>query len=145
MVDAIGLPMAPQLNGPPHSTAFTLSVDAKIGTTTGISAHERAITIARLIARNAKMEDFVSPGHIFPLRAVPGGVLQRPGHTEASVEIARLAGRVPAAVICEIMKPDGTMARVDDLLQLAAKHDLRICTIASLVGYVETISEAVAG
>jgi len=120
---------------PPHGTAFTVSIEARKGVTTGISAHDRAVTILTAIADNAKPEDLVIPGHVFPLRARPGGVLVRAGHTEGSVDLARLAGLKPAAVICEIMNDDGTMARLPDLEKFAQKHGLKIVTIADLISY----------
>lgn len=117
-----------------HQTAFTVSVDA-METSTGISAHERSYTIQQLINHNAIAEDFKRPGHIFPLEAKPGGVLQRAGHTEAAVDLARIAGLYPAGVICEIMKEDGSMARVPDLIEYKEKHDLKLITIAALIEY----------
>lgn len=144
VVDSLGLPMAPQFNGPPHATAFTLSVDAKEGTTTGISAEDRATTVGKLIEADADLTDFVSPGHIFPLRAAAGGLIERPGHTEAGVEIARLAGRFPAAVICEILNPDGTMARTSDLLTFGSRCDLKVGTIAELVEFISPIRSSFA-
>ncbi len=116
-------------------TAFTISVDAKYGVTTGISAHDRAKTIKAIIDLKTGLADLVSPGHIFPLRAKDGGVLARAGHTEACIDLARLAGLYPAGVICEIMNDDGTMARTTDLFKFAAKHKLCICTIADLIKY----------
>lgn len=116
-------------------TAFTISVDAKYGVTTGISAHDRARTIKTIIGTKTRPEDLVSPGHIFPLRAKEGGVLARAGHTEACVDLARLAGLYPAGVICEIMNDDGTMARTPQLLDFAARHKLAISTIADLIKY----------
>lgn len=118
-----------------HGTAFTVSVDAKDGTTTGISAYERSVTIQKLIDPSASGTDFKKPGHIFPLVAKDGGVLRRAGHTEAAVDLARLAGGYPAGVICEVLNQDGTMARLPDLEQLAAKHNLKIITIADLIAY----------
>jgi len=118
-----------------HGTAFTVSIDARYGVTTGISAYDRAKTILTAIADDAKPEDLVRPGHVFPLRARRGGVLVRAGHTEASVDLARLAGLKPAAVICEIMKDDGTMARLPDLVLFAKEHGLKIITIADLIKY----------
>lgn len=115
-------------------TAFTVSVDIKT-TSTGISAFERADTIKALVNPDTKPEDFAKPGHIFPLRARKGGVLQRSGHTEAAVDLARMAGLYPAGVICEIMKDDGTMARLPDLIPYAKKHGLKIITIADLIKY----------
>jgi 3,4-dihydroxy 2-butanone 4-phosphate synthase / GTP cyclohydrolase II len=116
-------------------TAFAMSVDAKKGTTTGISAKDRAVTIKTLIDPKAKASDLMRPGHIFPLRARPGGVLVRAGHTEAAVDLARLAGLTPAGVICEILNPDGTMARTPELARFAKRHKLRIITIADLIEY----------
>lgn len=118
-----------------HTTAFTVSVDAACGITTGISAKDRAKTIATLIDSTSRPEDLVRPGHIFPLRAVKGGVLRRAGHTEASVDLARLAGLKPASVICEIMNSDGSMARLPDLKKFAEKHELNIYTIEDLIRY----------
>ncbi|MBU4553743.1 MAG: bifunctional 3,4-dihydroxy-2-butanone-4-phosphate synthase/GTP cyclohydrolase II, partial [Firmicutes bacterium] len=121
-------------NTDPHSTAFTVSVDAQ-GTTTGISAYERALTVTKIIDPQTKAGDLRRPGHIFPLRAKEGGVLRRAGHTEAAVDLARLAGLYPAGVICEIMKEDGAMARVPELLEFVEEHGLRIITIADLIRY----------
>ena len=118
-----------------RSTAFTVSVEARHGVTTGISAGDRAHTILTAVADGAGPADLVSPGHVFPLKAVPGGVLQRTGHTEGSVDLSRLAGLKPASVICEIMKDDGTMARYPDLVAFAEEHDLRLLTIADLIQY----------
>ncbi|MDD3267702.1 MAG: bifunctional 3,4-dihydroxy-2-butanone-4-phosphate synthase/GTP cyclohydrolase II [Syntrophomonadaceae bacterium] len=117
-----------------HETAFTVSVDYKT-TTTGISAFERAATVQALIDENSTPRDFRRPGHIFPLRYKEGGVLRRTGHTEGSIDLAKLAGLYPAAVICEIMNEDGTMARLPQLLEFAAKHDVKIATIADLIEY----------
>ncbi|MBD3181231.1 bifunctional 3,4-dihydroxy-2-butanone-4-phosphate synthase/GTP cyclohydrolase II [Candidatus Poribacteria bacterium] len=117
------------------STAYTVSIDAKDKISTGISAHDRAHTISLLIDPNTTPEDFMRPGHIFPLRAREGGVLVRAGHTEAAVDLAKLAGLYPAGVICEIMNDDGTMARVPDLLKFAEKHNLKIVTVADLIQY----------
>ncbi|MBI3990522.1 MAG: bifunctional 3,4-dihydroxy-2-butanone-4-phosphate synthase/GTP cyclohydrolase II [Candidatus Omnitrophica bacterium] len=119
----------------PHRTAFTVSVDARRGTTTGISAKDRARTVSLLIDKDAVPEDIVRPGHIFPLRAKEGGILVRAGHTEACVDLMRLAGCYPAGVICEIMNDDGSMARTPQLLDFAREHELKICTIADLISY----------
>lgn len=116
-------------------TAFTVSIDAKYGTTTGISAHDRALTIKTILDTNTKPEDLSRPGHIFPLRAVEGGVLRRSGHTEAAVDLAKLAGCYPAGVICEIMDEDGHMARLPSLIEFAKLHHLKIITIADLISY----------
>jgi len=141
-------PMTP-MNTDPKRTYFCVSIDAhpRYGTSTGISAYDRAITIKLAISPNAKSSDFIKPGHVFPLKARPGGVLERAGHTEASVDLARLAGLYPAGVICEIMKDDGTMARLPDLMEFAKKHNLKIITIADLIKYrlrKETLVERVA-
>lgn len=119
----------------PFSTAWTISVDAKEGVTTGISAYDRAKTIKTLTRASSKPDDFIRPGHIFPLRAIEGGVLVRAGHTEASVDLMKLADLYPAAVICEIMNDDGTMARMQDLNKFAKENNLKICTIADLIQY----------
>ena len=119
----------------PFGTAWTVSVDAQSGITTGISAHDRSQTIAKLIDPNASSGDLVRPGHIFPLKARQGGVLVRAGHTEASVDLMRLAGLYPAGVICEIMSSDGSMARVPELIQFAQEHELKRCTISDLIRY----------
>ncbi len=134
----LGLPamVAPRDNRTPHGTAFTVSVEAATGVTTGISAHDRARTIALLADPQAGPDDFVTPGHIFPLRARPGGVLERPGHTEAGVELARLAGGFPAAVICEVMGDDGSMLRLPELETYAARHNLPLINIAQLQRYI---------
>ncbi len=119
----------------PFRTAFTVSIDAKYGTTTGISASDRALTIQTAIRPDAKPDDFVKPGHVFPLIAKKGGVLVRAGHTEASVDLAKMAGLIPAAVICEIMNEDGTMARTNQLIEFSKQHNIKIATIADLIEY----------
>jgi 3,4-dihydroxy 2-butanone 4-phosphate synthase / GTP cyclohydrolase II len=125
-------PMAPR-NGTKHGTAFTISIEAATGVTTGISAADRARTVQAAVARDARAVDLVQPGHIFPLQAQDGGVLMRAGHTEAGCDLAGMAGLEPAAVICEIMKDDGTMARLPDLVEFAREHGLKIGTIAALI------------
>jgi 3,4-dihydroxy 2-butanone 4-phosphate synthase / GTP cyclohydrolase II len=134
-VKQLGISMMVSENTSPFGTAFTVSVDAAAGITTGISAADRAKTILDAIADDAKPSDLVTPGHIFPLRARNGGVLVRAGQTEGSVDLARLAGLKPAGVICEIMKDDGTMARQPDLMKFARKHKLKVVTIADLIQY----------
>lgn len=134
-------------NRTPHGTAFTVSIEAAEGVTTGISAHDRARTVQAAVAHNAKPSDLVQPGHIFPLTAQPGGVLVRAGHTEAGCDLAQLAGLEPASVICEILKDDGSMARLPDLIEFAKKHDLKIGAIRDLIHYrneTETLIELVA-
>ena len=134
-VKKLDLPMMVEKNKSPFETGFTVSIEARTGVTTGISAADRARTIQVAVKPDAKPEDIVSPGHIFPLRARRGGVLERTGQTEGSVDLARLAGMMPAGVICEIMKDDGTMARMPDLEKFAVEHDMKIATIADLVAY----------
>ncbi|HHH12095.1 MAG TPA: 3,4-dihydroxy-2-butanone-4-phosphate synthase [Sorangium sp.] len=136
-VEKLRLPMmrVPGRNGPPLGTAFTVSIEAASGVTTGISAADRAHTVKVAIAEDAKPEHVVTPGHVFPLRARPGGVLVRTGQTEGAVDLARLAGLRPNAVICEIMNDDGTMARMPDLEKFATKHGLRILTVADMIQY----------
>lgn len=131
-----------------HQTAFTVSIDA-VETTTGISAHERALTVLKLLDPNATENDFKRPGHMFPLEAKDGGVLKRAGHTEAAVDLSKMAGLYPAGVICEIMNEDGTMARVPQLMEFVKEHDLKIITIADLIAYrrknetyIERVTEA---
>ncbi len=133
--ETLGLKLMAQSNGSRHETAFTVSIEAREGVTTGISAADRARTIAVAINPECGAADIVSPGHIFPLMARDGGTLVRTGHTEAAVDIARLAGLTPAGVICEIMNEDGTMARLPDLVSFAQYHNLKLGTIADLIDY----------
>jgi 3,4-dihydroxy 2-butanone 4-phosphate synthase/GTP cyclohydrolase II len=145
--DQLNLPMMTTRNGTSYGTNFTVSIEAAEGVTTGISAADRSRTIEVAVARHAKPADIVQPGHIFPLRAQRGGVLMRAGHTEAGCDLAELAGLTPAAVICEILKDDGTMARLPDLIEFAQLHQLKIGTIADLIHYRsqnESIVERVA-
>jgi 3,4-dihydroxy 2-butanone 4-phosphate synthase/GTP cyclohydrolase II len=134
-VSELGLPLMSQQNLSRHQTAFTVSIEAREGVTTGISAADRARTVAVAIDPERGREDIASPGHVFPLVARDGGVLVRAGHTEAAIDIARLAGFNPSGVICEIMNDDGTMARLPDLVQFAQLHGLKIATIADLIAY----------
>lgn len=134
-VAELKLPMMVEDNTSSFGTAFTVSIEAKKGVTTGISAHDRAHTILTAINPQTKPEDLARPGHVFPLRAKPGGVLQRAGQTEGSVDLARLAGLYPAGVICEIMNDDGTMARVPQLMEFSKRHNLKIVTIKDLIQY----------
>lgn len=131
----LGLEQMVRNNRTPHGTAFTASIEAATGVTTGISAHDRARTIQVAVARHAKPDDIVMPGHIFPLTAQKGGVLIRAGHTEAGCDLAQLAGLEPAAVICEILKEDGSMARLPDLVPFAREHGLKIGAIRDLIEY----------
>lgn len=134
-VDELDLPMMTQENTSSFGTAFTISIEAKKGVTTGISAADRATTIKTAIDPGTRPEDLARPGHVFPLRARPGGVLQRAGQTEGSVDLARLAGLYPAGVICEIMNDDGTMARVPQLMEFAKRHGMKVVTIKDLIAY----------
>jgi 3,4-dihydroxy 2-butanone 4-phosphate synthase/GTP cyclohydrolase II len=134
-------------NRSPHGTAFTVSIEAASGVTTGISAADRARTVRVAVAKHAKPEDLVQPGHIFPIMAQNGGVLMRAGHTEAGCDLTHLAGHTPAAVICEVIKEDGEMARLPDLVEFSAQHGLKIGTISDLIRYrseTETLVERVA-
>ncbi|WP_372574896.1 3,4-dihydroxy-2-butanone-4-phosphate synthase [Ruegeria jejuensis] len=150
-IDGLGLPMMAVNNSSRHETAFTVSIEAREGVSTGISAGDRALTVATAINEQNTMAHIATPGHVFPLRAKRGGVLVRAGHTEAVVDISRLAGLNPSGVICEIMKPDGTMARLPDLVEFAAEHGLKVGTISDLIAYrsrndnlvVETARETV--
>ncbi|WP_197916451.1 3,4-dihydroxy-2-butanone-4-phosphate synthase [Thiosulfatihalobacter marinus] len=151
-IDRLGLPMMAVNNSSRHETAFTVSIEAREGVSTGISAQDRALTIATAINEQNTMASLATPGHVFPLRAKRGGVLVRAGHTEASVDISRLAGLHPSAVICEIMNADGTMSRLPELVTFARAHGLKIGTISDLIAYrsrndnlvVETRREPVA-
>ena len=134
-VEQLGLPLMSQNNATRLETAFTVSIEAREGVTTGISAHDRSRTISVAIDPGKSRDDIVSPGHVFPLVARDGGTLVRAGHTEAVVDIARMAGMNPAGVICEIMNDDGTMARMPDLIVFARQHSLKIATIADLINY----------
>nr|WP_254447832.1 3,4-dihydroxy-2-butanone-4-phosphate synthase [Sphingomonas sp. ID1715] len=134
-VDQLGLNLMSRNNGTRHETAFTVSIEAREGVTTGISAADRARTISVAIDGSKSADDIVTPGHVFPLVARDGGVLVRAGHTEAAVDVSRLAGLNPSGVICEIMKDDGTMARLDDLIAFAQLHNLKIGTIRDLIAY----------
>ena len=131
--DVLGLHQMTEHNETPLGTAFTVSIEARHGVTTGVSAADRVTTIRAAIAHDARPDDVVRPGHVFPLRATPGGVLARAGHTEGSVDLARLAGLQPAAVLCELMNADGTMMRGEQIEQFAAERDFPILTIAELI------------
>ncbi len=134
-IESLELPMMVSNNQSRYGTAFTVSIEATRGVTTGISAHDRAVTILSAVDEDATAKDVISPGHIFPLRARRGGVLVRAGQTEGSVDLARLAGCIPAGVICEVMNDDGTMARLPDLVTIAEHHGIKICTIKDLIQY----------
>jgi len=134
-IDALGLPLMASQNSSRHETAFTVSIEAREGVSTGISAHDRARTVAVAIDSGKTAADIATPGHVFPLRARDGGVLVRAGHTEAAVDISRLAGLNPSGVICEIMNEDGTMSRLPELVAFAQRHNLKIGTISDLISY----------
>ncbi len=133
--DALGLEQMTERNETPNQTAFTVSIEARAGITTGISAQDRSHTVQVAIDPSRGADDIVRPGHVFPLRARPGGVLERAGQTEAAVDLARLAGLIPAGVICEVMKEDGTMARVPDLIAYCSQHGVKLVSIADLIEY----------
>ncbi|MBW6425045.1 3,4-dihydroxy-2-butanone-4-phosphate synthase [Rhizobium sp. XQZ8] len=141
-LDVLDIPLMVPNNTEMHKTAFTVSVDYLHGTTTGISAADRAATVLALVDPRSVPLDFARPGHIFPLRAHPGGVAVRPGHTEAAVALAKLAGKAPSGVICEVAKDDGTMARLPDLELFAEEHGLVLVTIEDLIAYVGSEAEA---
>jgi 3,4-dihydroxy-2-butanone 4-phosphate synthase len=134
-LDDLGLPLMVPRNTDSFGTAFTVSVDHRLGTTTGISAADRATTIRALVDDRSLESDFTRPGHVFPLRSRPGGVLKRAGHTEAAVDLARLAGRSPGGVLCELVNDDGTMARREEALRFAADHGLCMISIGQLIAY----------
>lgn len=134
-VEALDLPMMVGANSSRYGTAFTVSIEAATGVTTGVSAHDRVVTIRTAIADDAKPEDLHRPGHVFPLRARRGGVLERAGHTEATVDLMRLAGLKPCGVLCELTNPDGTMARMEEIVAFSEQHDLPVLTVADLIAY----------
>ncbi|MCL2182874.1 MAG: bifunctional 3,4-dihydroxy-2-butanone-4-phosphate synthase/GTP cyclohydrolase II [Chitinispirillia bacterium] len=134
-LDELGIPLMVSSNTSRFETAFTISVEARDGTTTGISVHDRSATVLKLVDPSAKPSDFVMPGHMFPIRARDGGVLVRSGQTEASVDLARLAGLTPSGVICEVMNEDGTMARMPQLMDTAKRHGLRIISVVDIIRY----------
>jgi len=134
-IDNLKLPLMSPVNKSRMQTAFTVSIEARKGITTGISAHDRAKTIKTAISPNTKKKDIVSPGHVFPLVARPGGVLERAGHTEASVDIAKLSKLNPSSVICEVMNEDGRMARLDDLFKFSEKHKIKLASIEDIISY----------
>jgi 3,4-dihydroxy 2-butanone 4-phosphate synthase/GTP cyclohydrolase II len=142
-LDDLEIPLMVRRNNSTHSTAFTVSVDAARDITTGISAADRAQTIRTIVSPSAKADDLVQPGHIFPLRAREGGVLEREGHTEAIVDLARLAGLYPAGVLCEILNRDGTMARLPQLEVMAAQYGIRIVSIASIIQFRQRLERVI--
>jgi 3,4-dihydroxy 2-butanone 4-phosphate synthase len=146
-LDALDIPLMVPRNTESHKTAFTVSVDYIPATTTGISSSDRAATVRALVDPSARPDDFARPGHVFPLRAHPNGVLSRAGHTEAAVDLCRLAGLSPSGVICEVAKEDGSMARLPELVAFASLHKMPLVTIADLISFISTeqgLSEAAA-
>ncbi|QJB58354.1 3,4-dihydroxy-2-butanone-4-phosphate synthase [Pseudodesulfovibrio sp. zrk46] len=142
-VRSLELPMMVEENNSQYQTAFTVTIEAAEGVTTGVSAADRVTTIKAAIAEGAKPSDIASPGHVFPLRARSGGVLERGGHTEATVDMTRMAGLAPCGVLCELTNPDGTMARLPEIIEFALKHDMPVCTVDDIVAY-RKLNEAVA-
>ncbi len=140
-VERLQLPLMVENNETRFQTAFTVTIEARHGVTTGVSAADRVTTIRAAIAHGARPEDLARPGHVFPLRAVPGGVLHRPGHTEGSVDLSRIAGLRPAAVLCELMNPDGTMAKGDQVESFSQTHGFPILSIADIATFLKTSSE----
>ncbi|NDV19717.1 3,4-dihydroxy-2-butanone-4-phosphate synthase [Pseudodesulfovibrio sp. JC047] len=134
-IRSLELPMMVEENSSQYQTAFTISIEAAKGVTTGVSAADRVTTIKTAIAGDATARDIASPGHVFPLRARPGGVLERGGHTEATVDMARLAGLSPCGVLCEVTNPDGTMARTPEIVAFGEKHNMPVCTVDDIVAY----------
>jgi 3,4-dihydroxy 2-butanone 4-phosphate synthase len=135
-IEALDLPMMVEHNSSHFSTAFTVSIEAAHGVTTGVSAADRVQTVKAAIAPDARPADLCRPGHVFPLRARPGGVLERPGHTEATVDLMRLAGLAPYGVLCELTNPDGSMARTPEIVNFARCHGMPVLTVADLVAYL---------
>ncbi|GBC62044.1 3,4-dihydroxy-2-butanone-4-phosphate synthase [Desulfonema ishimotonii] len=144
-VRALGLPMMTEVNSSQYQTAFTVSIEAAEGVTTGVSAADRVTTVKTAIADDARSEDLNHPGHVFPLRARSGGVLERGGHTEATVDLMRLAGLKPCGVLCELTNPDGTMARLPQIADFARKHGMPVLTVEDLVDYRNTQEHRKAG
>ncbi|WP_335919224.1 3,4-dihydroxy-2-butanone-4-phosphate synthase [Shewanella algae] len=138
-IKALQLPPMVENNSSQFGTAFTVSIEAKVGVTTGVSAADRVTTIKTAIADNAKPEDLARPGHVYPLRAQPGGVMTRRGHTEGTVDLMQLAGLKPAGVLCEVTNPDGTMARLPQIITFGAQHDLPVLSIEDIVSYRESL------
>lgn len=143
-VRQLGLPMMVEENNSQYQTAFTVSIEAARGVTTGVSAADRVTTIKTAAAGNARPSDIASPGHVFPLRARPGGVLERGGHTEATVDMCRMAGHGPCGVLCELTNPDGTMARLPEIIAFAEKHDMPVCTVEDIRAYRRAKEKAAA-
>jgi len=140
-IKQLGLPMMVEENKSQYETAFTVTIEAAKGVTTGVSAADRVTTVKAAIAKDAKPGDLASPGHVFPLRARPGGVLERGGHTEATVDLNRLAGLEPCGVLCELTNPDGTMAKLHEIVGFAIKNQMAMCTVQDIIAYREHIGD----
>lgn len=140
-VQSLGLPMMVKNNSSRFQTGFTVSIEAAHGVTTGVSAADRVTTVRAAIADHARPQDLHRPGHIFPLRAMPGGVLERSGHTEATVDLMRLAGLKPYGVLCELTNPDGTMARLPEIVNFAKQHSFQVLTIDDIIGYRKALEQ----
>ncbi len=143
-IRSLNLPMMVQENASRYQTAFTVSIEAAHGVTTGVSAADRTTTVLAAASDNAAPADIASPGHVFPLRARPGGVLERGGHTEATVDMTRLAGLAPCGVLCELTNPDGSMARLPEIVTFAHKHGMPVCTVDDIVAYRKATEQAAA-
>ncbi len=143
-VQSLGLPMMVEENNSQYQTAFTVTIEAAEGVTTGVSAADRVTTVKAAANPQAQPADLASPGHVFPLRARAGGVLERGGHTEATVDMCRLAGYEPCGVLCELTNPDGTMARLPEMVEFALKHDMPVCTVDDIVAYRKAAERAAA-
>jgi len=143
-VRSLGLPMMVEDNRSQYQTAFTVSIEAARGVTTGVSAADRVTTVRAAAAESATPADIASPGHVFPLRARPGGVLERGGHTEATVDMVRMAGFSPCGVLCELTNPDGTMARLPEIIAFGQKHGLSVCTVDDIVAYRKLVEKVAA-
>jgi 3,4-dihydroxy 2-butanone 4-phosphate synthase len=143
-IDSLGLPPMVTDNSSRHGTSFTISIEAKHGVTTGVSAADRVQTVKAAIAIDSKPEDLCHPGHVFPLRAQPGGVLARPGHTEGTVDLMKLAELQPAGILCELMNPDGTMARLPEVVAFANIHQMPVLTIEDIINYRQRLISAAA-
>lgn len=141
-VRQLQLPMMVESNNSQFQTAFTVSIEAAVGVSTGVSAKDRVTTVKAAIAANAQPTDLCQPGHVFPLRARAGGVLERPGHTEATVDLMRLAGLQPYGVLCELTNPDGTMARMPEVIAFSSQYDMPVLTIADLISYRAAVEQA---
>jgi 3,4-dihydroxy 2-butanone 4-phosphate synthase len=141
-IDSLGLPPMVTNNSSRHGTSFTISIEAKHGVTTGVSAADRVQTVKAAIGIDSKPEDLCHPGHVFPLRAQPGGVLARPGHTEGTVDLMKLAELQPAGILCELMNPDGTMARLPEVVAFANIHQMPVLTIEDIINYRQCLIEA---